>query len=199
MMMITYDYIVFCDGMKIIVTDACSLILLAKSDLIETLAAKDTIIISDIVYNEAIESGIRIGYPDARILKDLIDKKKIKGTSLVITGGLRISSDFAKALALGADAVAIGTAALIAIGCKQYRVCHTGKCPTGITTHDPALRSKLDIEASASRLKNYLDVITKELKDFARLTGNHDVHALRIRDLCTTNSEISDHTDIEHV
>jgi hypothetical protein len=62
-----------------------------------------------------------------------------KDISLVITGGLRVSSDFAKAFAMGADAVAIGTEALSALGCQQDRVCNTGRCPVGIATQDPAL------------------------------------------------------------
>ena len=122
-----------------------------------------------------------------------------KDISLVITGGLRVSSDFAKALALGADAVAIGTAALIAIGCQQYRVCHTGKCPVGIATQDPNLRSRFNIDRSSRRLANYLNVVTQELRDFARLTGNNDVHQLSINDLFTTSSEISGYSEIEHV
>jgi glutamate synthase domain-containing protein 2 len=123
----------------------------------------------------------------------------ITDISITITGGLRISSDFAKALALGADAVAIGTSALIAIGCRQYRVCNTGKCPMGIATQDAVLRRRLDIDQSAKKLGNFLRVCTEELKDFARLTGNNDVHGLAITDLCTTSSEISNHTDIAHV
>ncbi|MFC1580464.1 FMN-binding glutamate synthase family protein, partial [Thermodesulfobacteriota bacterium] len=119
--------------------------------------------------------------------------------SLIITGGLRVSSDFAKALAMGADAVAIATSALIAIGCQQYRVCNTGRCPVGIATQDPALRARFNIEKAAGRLENYLKVITHELQDFARLTGKDDVHALGISDLFTTNSEISNYSDIEHV
>jgi glutamate synthase domain-containing protein 2/DNA-directed RNA polymerase subunit RPC12/RpoP len=119
--------------------------------------------------------------------------------SLVITGGLRISADFAKALAMGADAIAIGTAALVAIGCRQFRVCNTGRCPTGIATQDPDLRARLDVDAAARELANYLRVSTAELKDFARLTGKEDVHALALDDLCTTNSEISRHTAIAHV
>ena len=95
--------------------------------------------------------------------------------------------------------VAIGTAALMALGCQQYRICSTGKCPMGITTQDPELRSKFNIDESAKRLENYLRVCTEEVKDFARLTGNDDVHKLSINDLCTTNSEISNHTAIEHV
>jgi len=128
-----------------------------------------------------------------------LDKNAVTDISLTITGGLRISSDFAKALALGADAVAISTSALIAIGCQQYRVCNTGKCPMGIATQDPDLCRRLDIDQAAKKLENFLQVSTEELKDFARLTGNDDVHKLSIQDLCTTNSEISGHTEIEHV
>jgi glutamate synthase domain-containing protein 2 len=128
-----------------------------------------------------------------------LDSHSASDISLIATGGLRISPDFAKALALGATAVAIGTTALIAIGCRQYRICNTGKCPMGITTHDPALRKHLNVDTAAKRLENFLRVTNNELKDFARLTGNDDVHKLSIADLCTTNSEISEHTDIEHV
>jgi len=131
--------------------------------------------------------------------RKFLDERGADRVSLVITGGLRVSADFAKALALGADAVAIGTTALIAIGCRQYRICNTGKCPMGISTQDSELRARLDVDASAGRLENFLRVSTEEIKDFARLTGNDDVHKLSIQDLCTTNSEISNHTEIEHV
>jgi glutamate synthase domain-containing protein 2/rubredoxin len=122
----------------------------------------------------------------------------IKDVTLIATGGLRVSSDFAKALALGADAVAIGTAALMAIGCQQFRICDTGRCPIGIATQDPGLRARLDIEEAARGLANFLRVSTEELRDFARLTGNDSVHKLSVRDLVTTSSEISAHTSIEH-
>jgi len=131
--------------------------------------------------------------------RKFLDKNDAKDISLVITGGLRVSSDFAKALALGADAIAIGTTALMAIGCQQYRICNTGKCPMGIATQDPLLRSRLNIEEAAKRLENYLKVTTDELSDFARLTGNDDLHKLSVTDLCTSNSEISNYTSIEHV
>ena len=131
--------------------------------------------------------------------RKFLDENGIKDVSLMITGGFRISADFAKAIALGADAVAIGTAALIAIGCQQYRICNTGKCPMGITTQDPELRDRLDIDNSARMLENFLRASTEELQDFARLTGNDDIHKLNIGDLCTTNFEISHHTAIEHV
>lgn len=128
-----------------------------------------------------------------------LNEKKSSNVSLLITGGLRVSPDFAKALALGADGVAIGTAALMAIGCQQYRICSTGKCPMGITTQDPELRAKFNVEEAAKRLRHFLKVSTEEIKDFARLTGNGDIHGLSISDLCTTNSEISNYTEIEHV
>lgn len=131
--------------------------------------------------------------------KKFLKKRKVDHVALLITGGFRISPDFAKALALGADGIALGTSALMACGCQQYRICHTGKCPMGITTQDPSLRARFDIEVSTKRLANYLRVSTKELMDFARLTGNADVHALSINDLCTTNSEISQYIGIEHV
>jgi glutamate synthase domain-containing protein 2/CDGSH-type Zn-finger protein/rubredoxin len=131
--------------------------------------------------------------------RTFLNERGIKDLSLIITGGLRVSSDFAKALALGADAVAIGTAALMACACQQYRLCNTGNCPVGVTTHDPELRERLKIDISAKKLENFLHVSTEDLKDFARLTGNDDVHRLSITDLCTTNSEISHYTDIKHV
>jgi len=131
--------------------------------------------------------------------REILDAEGADSVSLIITGGLRISSDFAKALALGADAIAIGTAAMMAVGCQQYRICHTGKCPVGITTQDPALRSRLNVELSATRVANFFKASIEELKEFARLTGNDDVHKLSLRDLCTTNSEISNHIGIEHV
>jgi glutamate synthase domain-containing protein 2 len=128
-----------------------------------------------------------------------LDSAGAKDVSLVITGGLRVSSDFVKALAMGADAVAIGTAALMACCCQQYRVCNTGQCPVGCTTQDPELRSRLNIDTSARRVENFLRVCTEELQEFCRLTGHGAVHDLSVEDLCTTNSEISGYTDIEHV
>jgi len=127
----------------------------------------------------------------------ILDQHKSKA-SLIITGGLRVSSDFAKALALGADAIAIGTAALIAVGCRQYRICHTGRCPMGIATQDPELRLNLSVDDAALRVENYLRVSLNEIQAFARLTGHDDVHALCVTDLCTVNSEVSRHTRIRH-
>jgi glutamate synthase domain-containing protein 2/rubredoxin len=128
-----------------------------------------------------------------------LDRRRAEQVSLVVTGGLRISPDFAKALALGADAIALGTAALIACACQQYRICHTGRCPVGVTTQDPELRARLDPDAAAQRLANFLRVSTDEVARFARLCGHTDVHTLSLRDLCTTSREIAEYTDIPHV
>lgn len=119
--------------------------------------------------------------------------------SLIITGGLRVSSDFAKAIAMGADAVAVASGALIALACQQYRICGTGMCPVGAATQEPELRARLNQDAAAMRVANYLNVSLEELKTFARITGHERLHDLGLEDLCTTSREISDYTDIMHV
>ncbi|MDR1731714.1 MAG: alpha-hydroxy-acid oxidizing protein [Synergistaceae bacterium] len=118
--------------------------------------------------------------------------------SLVITGGLRVSPDFAKALALGADAVAIATAALMAAGCQQYRICGSDRCPVGVATQDPELRKAFSIESAAQRVANFLNVTLEELKTYARITGHPRLHDLSLDDLVTVSSEISGHTCIPH-
>ncbi len=128
--------------------------------------------------------------------RKFLDQSGAENVSLLVTGGLRVSSDFAKALALGADAVAVASAALMAAGCQQYRICNTGRCPVGITSQDPELRARLKIEESARRLANFLRVSTEELRAFARLSGHDDVHDLSPADLCTTSSEIAASTGV---
>lgn len=118
--------------------------------------------------------------------------------SLVITGGLRVSSDFAKAIAMGADAVAVASAPLIAMACQQYKICGTGMCPMGIATQDEDLRTRLQTDAAAARVANFLNVSLEELKMFARITGHERLHDLSVDDLCTINREISGYTDIRH-
>lgn len=118
---------------------------------------------------------------------------------LVITGGLRVSTDFVKALAMGADAIAIASSALMAAACQQYRICGSGKCPVGVATQDEELRKRLHIENSANRVANFLNVSLEELKTFARVSGHKDIHDLSVDDLYTVNSEISNYTNIQHV
>ena len=118
--------------------------------------------------------------------------------SLVITGGLRVSSDVAKAIAMGADAVAVASAPLMAMACQQYRICGTGMCPVGVATQDPDLRIRLKEDAAAARVANYLKVTLDELRMFARITGHERLHDLSVEDLCTTSREISEYTNISH-
>ncbi|OED29838.1 glutamate synthase-related protein [Methanosphaera sp. WGK6] len=127
-----------------------------------------------------------------------LDKHELD-ISLIITGGLRVSSDFTKALAMGADAVAIATASLIAIACQQYRACDKGQCPVGIATQEPELRKRLKIDIASKRLTNFLNASLDEIKTFSRITGHDNIHDLNINDLITTNSEISNYTNIKHV
>lgn len=118
--------------------------------------------------------------------------------SLVITGGLRVSADFAKAIAMGADAVAIASAALMAAACQQYRICGSGNCPVGIATQDKELRERLKIDMAALRVANFLNTSFRELETFARITGHQNLHDLSVEDLVTINREISEFTNIRH-
>ena len=117
---------------------------------------------------------------------------------LAITGGLRVSADFAKAIAMGADAVAVATAGMIALGCQQYRICGSGMCPLGIATQNPELRKRLDVEKASRRVANYLTTTASELRTFARITGHSDIHDLSKDDLFTTSREVAEYTDIKH-
>ncbi|NOZ86593.1 MAG: FMN-binding glutamate synthase family protein, partial [Deltaproteobacteria bacterium] len=131
----------------------------------------------------------------ARRYLDNVDSR----VTLCVTGGFRDSSDIAKALALGADAVALATASLISIGCIQSRVCHTGTCPAGIATQDEALRALFDEKKALEGFQNFYRATNEELKVFARTNGIDDVHALCVEDLLTDSVMVSQFTDIGHV
>jgi methylamine---glutamate N-methyltransferase subunit C len=122
-------------------------------------------------------------------LNDLGVKEKV---SLIAAGGLRTSVDFAKCLALGADAVYIGTAALIAINCQQYRICHTGLCPTGVTTHRPELAGQLKIKEGTRKLKNFIKISTEEIAEIARIVGKDDVNKLSSADLVSMKKDLAE-------
>jgi len=115
-----------------------------------------------------------------------------KKVTLIAGGGLRNSADFAKCLALGADAVYISTAALIAINCEQYRICYTGSCPTGVTSQKPYLAKQLKVEEGIKRLGNFIRVATLEISNFARIVGKDDVRELDRSDLISINKELSE-------
>ena len=116
--------------------------------------------------------------------------------SLVVTGGLRVASDIVKALALGADAVALATASLMALGCQQYRICGTGLCPMGIATQDPELRARLDVDAGAARVANFYRATFDDLRMFCRVMGHGSIGELGPEDLVTTDPAIAERCGI---
>ena len=111
---------------------------------------------------------------------------------LIAAGGLRTSGDFAKCLALGADAVYIATAALWAMSCEYYRICETNQCPTGTTTQDPDLVKRFSIDRGARKLANFIRVSTLELADISRAVGKDDVHRLDVHDLVALTPDTSE-------
>lgn len=118
--------------------------------------------------------------------------------SLVVTGGLRLPADFAKALALGADAVAISNSALQAIGCLGMRACQTNNCPVGIATQKKNLRSRLIIDESAHRLANFLGASVDLMKVLARACGHIHLNQFTVDDLTTFQRDMAYLTGIAY-
>jgi glutamate synthase domain-containing protein 2 len=144
---------------------------------------------TDLYVRENVGIPIFAALPRAfKVLSDLGVKDKI---SLIAGGGLRTSADFAKCLALGADAVYIGTAALIAINCQQYRMCHTGLCPTGVTTSNPVLVKQINVEKSIEKLSNFINISTQEMANLARIVGKDNVNKLNRDDLVSMKKEMA--------
>jgi methylamine---glutamate N-methyltransferase subunit C len=124
-----------------------------------------------------------------------------------VAGGIRNGGDVAKCIALGADAIAIGHSALMALNCNkeipgvtdyegtigvpagQCYHCHTGRCPVGITTQDPELRKRLHVEEAANRVYNFLHTLTLEVQMLARACGKTNVHSLEPEDLAALTTE----------
>jgi len=112
--------------------------------------------------------------------------------TLIITGGLRMPEDFIKAMALGADGVALSNSALQSIGCVAARMCNTNQCPAGIATQKPELRKKLNVEESAQRLARFFAASTELMKVMARACGHDHLKQFNMNDLTTWKKDMAD-------
>ena len=121
-----------------------------------------------------------------------LDRAGRRDVTLVITGGLRKPADFVKAMALGADAIAVSNAAMQAIGCIAMRACHTNNCPVGIATQKPHLVSRLVIEKSARQLANFFEASVHLMQVMARACGHDHLAQFSVEDLTTWKREMSD-------
>lgn len=122
--------------------------------------------------------------------REFLDKNGAK-QELWIAGGFSKGGDFAKALALGADAVFLGFPLLVAMGCVYCRMCYAGNCPQGITTQNSELRKKINTEEAAQNAANYIKNCTEEIKMIAGACGENDVHKLNKTHLRALTSEMS--------
>lgn len=125
----------------------------------------------------------------ARARKHL-DKLGANDVTLIITGGLRVAEDFAKAMMMGADAIAVSNSAIQAIGCLGMRACSTNNCPVGIATQKESLRSRLIIDKSANQLYNFFHSSNELIKVVARSCGHDNVAKFNFEDLITLNYEM---------
>ena len=125
-----------------------------------------------------------------------LDARGAEDVTLIVTGGLRVEMDFVKALALGADAIAVANSALQAIGCLGMRACHTNNCPVGIATQKKDLRARLIVEESARRLTNFLNASTELMQVMARACGHERLSDFRLDDLTTWKREVAELTGV---
>ena len=125
----------------------------------------------------------------ARARKHL-DKSGRKGITLIITGGLRVPEDFAKAMMLGADAIAVSNSALQAIGCLGMRACGSNNCPVGIATQKESLRSRIIIDESAKQLANFFNASSDLMKVIARSCGHSSIMQFNFEDLSTLDYQM---------
>ena len=120
-----------------------------------------------------------------------LDRRGARDVTLIITGGLRTPSDFVKALALGADGIAVSNSALQAIGCLGMRACHTNNCPVGIATQKEHLRSRLIVDAAAERLNRFFRASTELMQVMARACGHTHLNQFCAEDLTTWKRDMA--------
>ena len=120
-----------------------------------------------------------------------LDRMGRRDITLIATGGLRHAPDFAKALALGADAVAVANSAIQAIGCLGMRACHTNNCPVGIATQKPHLRARLPVDEAAERLDRFLRATVELMQVIARACGHQHLSEFSLDDLTTFDRDMA--------
>lgn len=133
----------------------------------------------------------------ARARKHL-DAKTGREVTLVITGGLRVAEDFVKAMALGADAIAVSNSAMQAVGCIAARMCNSNNCPVGVATQKPELRARLDVQVGAERLARYFGASVELMTVMARACGHGSLSDFRARDITTWKHEMAQLTGIRY-
>lgn len=126
----------------------------------------------------------------ARARKHL-DAKTGRDVTLVITGGLRVAEDFAKAMAMGADAIALSNSAMQAVGCIAARMCNSNNCPVGVATQKPELRKRLDVQIGAEKLARYFAASVELMQVLARACGHSDLSEFNENDITTWKQEMA--------
>jgi len=121
-----------------------------------------------------------------------LDSRTGREVTLVVTGGLRVAEDFAKALALGADAIAVSNSAMQAVGCIAARICNTNNCPVGVATQRPELRKRLDVQIGAERLARYFGASVELMQVLARACGHNSVSDFTPRDITTWKRDVAE-------
>ena len=127
-----------------------------------------------------------------------LDACEAKGVTLIITGGLRVPADFAKAMALGADGIAVSNAAIQAIGCLGMRACHTNNCPVGIATQKEHLRARLPVDTAAERLARYFEAAVELMTVVARAAGHRHLSEFNADDLTSFKADMCRLTGVSY-
>ena len=127
-----------------------------------------------------------------------LDESGNEDITLIITGGLRTPADFAKAMALGADGIAVSNSALQAIGCLGMRACNTNNCPVGIATQKDHLRARLIVDQAAERLSRFFEATIQLISVLARANGHDHLNKFNIEDLTTFNRDMAYLTGISY-
>lgn len=127
-----------------------------------------------------------------------LDSKGAHDVTLIATGGLRVPSDFIKAMALGADGIALSNSALQAIGCIAARMCNTNQCPVGVATQKKDLRVKLDVEKSAKQLENFFKGSVQLMKVMARACGHVATQEFNKNDITTWKKEMAELSGVSY-